>query len=237
MRGQFLRVRWDKVLNMLEAQNGGIDVYARHFFASLPPAADVNKLTRRPTEDEWHELVKRSAQSGFYKAIQDPPLNFTLHGVPLRFADIYCKRKIKEAYFKCQDAQNREKGCELSLNIEECNKCENKFLHKYEKGVDVALAVELVIFGGLKQGALDRIILVAGDGDYHEALKYVRREVGKDVQIVTWRKALSRDLAKLANKPIVYFDDHWKDLCEIKKTPPLDESPADIEPDTTDDEG
>jgi hypothetical protein len=234
-KGQFLRVRWDMLLNILEEQNNGIDIYARHFFASLPPAADVSRLTHRPTDEEWQELIKRSAQSGFFKVIQNPPYNFKLHGIPLRFADIYCKSRIKQAYYKCQNAQNGEIKCKLYLNIDECNNCKNKFLFKYEKGVDVALAVELVIFGGLKGSGLDRVILVGGDGDYQEALKYVRHDVGKDVQIVTWRKALSRDLAKISNKPIIYLDDYWEKICELKKTPPLDESPADIESD--DEEG
>ena len=231
-KGEYLRVRWDKLLHHLEQQDAGIDIYARHFFASLPPAADVSQLKHRPTEEEWADLVKRSAQSGFYKAIQDPPHNFTLHAVPLRFADIYCKNKIKQAYKNCSDAQGGHVNCKLVIDADECYNCKHKFLFKYEKGVDVSLAVQLVLFGGLKGSNLDRIILVAGDGDYLEALRYVRRDVGKDVQIVTWRRALSRELAKIANKPILFLDDYWQKLCEKKATPPLDESPADIEPES-----
>ncbi len=235
-KGEYLRVRWDKLLLKLEQQDDGIDIYARHFFASLPPAADVSQLKQRPTEEEWDELVKRSAQTGFYKAIQDPPRNFTLHAVPLRFADIYCSRRIKQAYYRCREAQGGEIKCNLVVPTGECYDCEHKFIFKYEKGVDVSLAVQLVLFGGLKGSGLDRVILAAGDGDYQEALKYVRREVGKDVQIVTWRGALSRELGKLANKPTLFLDDYWRDLCEKKSSPPLDESPADVEPDSGEDD-
>ena len=38
---EFLRMRWDRLVTKLEQQDGGLDIFARHFFASLPPAADV----------------------------------------------------------------------------------------------------------------------------------------------------------------------------------------------------
>ncbi len=134
-KGEYLRVRWDRLLLKLEQEDGGIDIYARHFFASLPPAADVSQLKQRPTEEEWAELIKRSAQSGFYKAIQDPPHNFTLHAVPLRFADIYCRSRIKQAYYRCSEAQGGKVQCNLVLDLDKCYSCGHKFIFKYEKGV------------------------------------------------------------------------------------------------------
>jgi len=224
--GQYLRMRWDNLLKMLESQNGGLDIFARHFFVSLPPAADVNKLKRRPTEEEWDEMVKKSAQSGFYKVIQNPPFNFTLHAVPLRFAEVKCRVRMRQAYFKCVDAHRGKLTCKLSLDPDECFDCTKEFLLKYEKGVDVCLAAQLVISGGMKSGSLDRIIVVAGDGDYQEAVRFCRQEVGRDVQIVSWRRALSRELEKLANKPTIILDDNWKSICEIRTKPALDESPV-----------
>jgi uncharacterized LabA/DUF88 family protein len=224
--GQYLRMRWEKLIEFLEDQDGGLDLFARHFFASLPPAADVTKLTQRPTEEQWEELVKKSAQTGFYKVIQNPPFNFTLHAVPLRFAEIRCGTRIRQAYFKCLEAYGGNLECDLSLDPEKCYECKKKFLFKYEKGVDVALAAQLVIFGGLKGANLDRVILVAGDGDYKEAIRFVRQEIGRDVQIVSWRRSLARDLENLANKSIIYLDDLWRDFCEIREKPPLDERSA-----------
>lgn len=224
--GQYLRMRWEKLIEKLESQDGGLDIYARHFFASLPPAADVSKLKHRPTEEEWEEMVKKSAQTGFYKVIQDPPFAFTLHAVPLRFTEIRCGRRMRHAYYKCLDAQGGELQCKLSLDPEECHDCKRRFLFKYEKGVDVALAAELVIFGGVRATRLDRIILVAGDGDYKEAVRFVRQNVGRDIQIVSWRRALSKELEKLSNKPTIFLDEFWKSLCEVREKPPLEEIPA-----------
>lgn len=223
---QFLRMKWEKVIETLQSQNDGIDIYARHFFASLPPAADVSKLRGRPTDEQWAEMVKKSAQSGFYKVIQNPPFNFTLHAVPLRFAEVYCRNRMTQAYYKCLEAYQGKLQCKLTLDPEECYNCSRQFLFKYEKGVDVALAAQLVIFGAIRGSTLGRMILVAGDGDYQEALRFCRQEVGRDVQIVSWRRALSRDLEKLANKPVVFLDDIWENVCEIRQKPPLEEIPA-----------
>jgi uncharacterized LabA/DUF88 family protein len=223
---QYLRVNWNNVIKMLESQDEGIDIFARHFFASLPPAADVSKLKSRPTQKEWENLVKESAQTGFYRVIQEPPLSFTLHGIPLRFAEVKCRNGMRQAYYKCLNSYEGRIGCNLSLDPNECYKCEKEFLYKYEKGVDVALASELVIFCGEKAKNLDRVILVAGDGDYKEAIRFIRIVSGKDVQVMSWRTALSKELSKIANKPTIFFDNHWHDLCYIRKKPPLDEMPA-----------
>lgn len=224
--GQFLRIKWDKLINMLESPNEGLDIFARHFFASLPPAANVSKLKHRPSEEEWEKLVKESAQTGFYKLIQDPPLNFTLHGIPLRFAVVKCRVRMKQAYYKCLHAYDDKLECKLSIDLDQCYNCTKEFLFKYEKGVDVALAAELVIFCGTKSSSLDRVILVAGDGDYKEAIRYLRRDIGKDIQIISWRYALSNQLEKIANKPTIFLDDHWQEICEIRTKPPLEEIPA-----------
>jgi hypothetical protein len=224
--GQYLRIRWDILLQVLESEDGGLDIFARHFFASLPPAADVTKLSKRPTEEEWEEMVRKSAQSGFYKLIQNPPFRFTLHAVPLRFAEVGCRSRMRHAYYKCLDASEGELQCSLSLDPEQCRNCTKKFLLKYEKGVDVALAAQLVIFGSSRASNLHRVILVAGDGDYQEATRFCRQELGKDVQIVSWRRALSKELVKLANRPTLFLDDIWESVCEVRAKPALEESPA-----------
>lgn len=212
---------------MLEGQNGGLDIFARHFFASLPPAANVTYMKTRPTEEQWADLVKKSAQSGFYKAIQNPPFNFTVHAVPLKFAMVNWRNKIKQAYYRCCDSsKDRKRTCSLNLSLDECYKCKNKFLFKYEKGVDVALPAQMILFVTRNLSNLHRVILVAGDGDYKESARYIRQEAGKDLQIVSWRQSLSRDLEKLANKEIIMLDDHWEKLCEMRTKPSLEEAPA-----------
>jgi len=234
--GQYLGMRWDRLIDGLQSQETGLDIFARHFFASLPPAADVRNLRRRPTQVEWDRMVKKSAQSGFYKAIQGPPCNFRLHGIPLHFAEASCGRQMRTAYYKCVGDSTEVPSCLQSINPDSCSSCNRKFIRRFEKGVDVALATQLVIFSGSKVGSLDRVILVAGDGDYKEALRFAREETGRDVQIVSWRRALSADLERLANKPVILLDDHWEEVCEVRTHPPLEETPAsdEAEPDAED---
>ena len=178
-------------------------------------------------------MVKESSQSGFYKIIQDSPFNFTLHGVPLRFSESSCGRQMRTAYYKCSGTSRQVPACLASVDPESCFKCKRRFLRKYEKGVDVALASQLVIFSGTKASNLNRIILVAGDGDYKEALRFARQEIGRDAQVVSWRAALSAELVKLSNKPVVILDDCWEEVCEVRSRPPLEEIPAtdEAEPD------
>ena len=73
---------------------------------------------------------------------------------------------------------------------------------------------------------LDKLVGLLADGDYKEAVRYLRRDVGKDVQIVSWRVALSKELEKIANKPTIFLDDYWREICEIREKPPLEEIPA-----------
>jgi hypothetical protein len=223
---QFLRIKWEVLIELLQAQNDGIDIYARHFFASLPPAADVSRLKRRPSEKEWMNMVRKSAQAGFYRVIQNPPFNFTLHAVPLRFAEVRCGNWMRRAYFKCLAASDENLDCSLSLNPDECYDCEKRFLYKFEKGVDVALAAQLVIFGATKGMNMHRIILIAGDGDYKEAIRFCREDLGKDIQLVSWQRPLSGDLIRYTNKQIIILDDIWEKVCEIRERPPLEEIPA-----------
>ncbi len=47
--------------------------------------------------------------------------------------------------------------------------------------------------------------------------------MGRDLQIVSWRGSLSGDLEKLANKQTIVLDECWRSVCEIRRSPELDE--------------
>jgi len=69
---EFIRINWEKLVNFLENQDEGLDIFARHFFASIPAASEVGRLRRRPTDEEWDDLVRNSLQNPFFKTIQNP---------------------------------------------------------------------------------------------------------------------------------------------------------------------
>ena len=73
----------------------------------------------------------------------------------------------------------------------------------FEKGVDVALATDLL--GMAWENAFDVAILVSGDGDYVGAVEKVMSK-GKNVEVVSFRGSCSPDLKKAAIKT-TYIDD------------------------------
>ena len=211
-KGKYLRLRWEKLIDLLEAQDCGIDIYSRHLFAAIR-VPDLNRLYNRQDDDQ----LKQSTQYGYYKAIQEPPLNFQFHGIPLKCGERFCNSLVKNAFSKCIEANDGIRKSSCAINFDACNDCKLKYMEYYEKGVDVALATQLIISCSMNSAVPQRIIVVSGDGDYIEALRHVRQVMGKNVQIVSWKNSLSRDLEKVTNKPTIYLEEYWNQICEVKK--------------------
>jgi len=79
-----------------------------------------------------------------------------------------------------------------------------------EKGVDIALAVKMISLSVEKK--CDKIILVSGDYDYAEAIRFVKNNMTK-IHLVKFHKgfppknkSVSRDLAVLADKVIDVYE-------------------------------
>jgi len=225
-----LRLNWGRLLKFLEGQFGGRDIFARHFFASIPPAVAVERLTRRPTEEEWQELIRRSEQRGFYRAIQERSCGgFQLHPIPLKLADVRCRGLMRSAFYRCEKASGGQLVCGAQIDPDTCSNCTKRLLKKFEKGLDVALSVEIVRFVATMGRALDTVIIAGGDGDYTQAASFARREAGKEIQIVSWRRPLAKSLAEVATQDPVILDDHWRDLCFVKPRREVeDEVPVEV---------
>lgn len=78
-----------------------------------------------------------------------------------------------------------------------------KTMFKVEKGVDVALAVDLI--GMAWEDAYDTAVLVSGDEDYLGAVNKVMSK-GRNVEVSVFRNSLSAELRKAVLK-ITYLDD------------------------------
>jgi uncharacterized LabA/DUF88 family protein len=88
----------------------------------------------------------------------------------------------------------------------------NPYLQEYigEKGVDIALAVKMIALS--VENKCDKIILLSGDYDYAEAIKFVKNNMTK-IHIVKIHKgyppknrSVSRDLAVLADKILDVYE-------------------------------
>lgn len=88
----------------------------------------------------------------------------------------------------------------------------NPYIQEYigEKGVDISLAVKMISLSVDKK--CDKVILISGDYDYSEAIKYVKNNMTK-IHIVKFHngyppknKNMSRDLSVLADKVIDIYE-------------------------------
>jgi uncharacterized LabA/DUF88 family protein len=101
----------------------------------------------------------------------------------------------------------------LGLKTITCVSCEHTHTVPAEKGVDVGLATRMLMLG-INQ-AYETAILVAGDRDYLETVKFIKG-FGLRVEVIAWRHGLSDDLADESSEHVLYFDDLRKEL-EMKR--------------------
>lgn len=90
-----------------------------------------------------------------------------------------------------------------------CPNCDCKHTTPAEKGVDVGLATKMLMLG-INQ-AYETAILVAGDRDYLETIKFLKG-LGLRVEVMAWRDGLSQALAAESSAPVVYLDGLKKEL-------------------------
>jgi len=80
---------------------------------------------------------------------------------------------------------------------------------KVQKGVDVGIAT-LVLKLAL-QDQYERLILCAGDGDFEDAIAYVKSECHKEIWICGFEDTVSTDLQCYADR-VVWLNDWWSDI-------------------------
>jgi uncharacterized LabA/DUF88 family protein len=85
-----------------------------------------------------------------------------------------------------------------------CGACNHSEVLPAEKGVDVGLATKMLMLG-INQ-AFETAILVAGDRDYLETVKYIKG-MGLRVEVIAWRDNLSDVLATESSAPVVYLEE------------------------------
>ena len=73
-----------------------------------------------------------------------------------------------------------------------CPGCNTGFDRQVQKGVDVGIATLIIKLA--VQNVYDRLILSAGDGDFEDAISYVKSELHKEVWINGSQTNLSPDL-------------------------------------------
>ena len=90
-----------------------------------------------------------------------------------------------------------------------CHICSKEFHREVQKGVDVGIATLILKLASQQQ--YDRLILSAGDGDFEDAIDYVKSELHKEIWIAGFNDSVSADLQSYADK-VIFLDDHWLDI-------------------------
>lgn len=88
----------------------------------------------------------------------------------------------------------------------ECPQCRAKFDRPVQKGVDVGIATLLIKLAS--QGLYDRLFLSAGDGDFEDAVSYVKSELHKETVLAGFMGSVSADLQIYCDE-VVWLDDVW----------------------------
>jgi uncharacterized LabA/DUF88 family protein len=90
-----------------------------------------------------------------------------------------------------------------------CPDCNNNFKRQVQKGVDVGVATLIIKLAS--QGRYDRLVLSAGDGDFEDAINYVKSELDKQIWVLGYQGSVSPDLQSYADR-VVWLDDHWSSI-------------------------
>jgi uncharacterized LabA/DUF88 family protein len=89
-----------------------------------------------------------------------------------------------------------------------CPHCKSKIDRFIQKGVDVSLASDIVRHAF--QGTCNICIVVSGDEDYKDAIE-IAKDKGLKIWVASFRKSLSMDLEKSADK-VVWIDDIYPEI-------------------------
>jgi uncharacterized LabA/DUF88 family protein len=90
-----------------------------------------------------------------------------------------------------------------------CPQCGTPFDRHVQKGVDVGIATLMIKLAA--QNLYDRLILSAGDGDFEDAISYVKSDLHKEVWISGFTSTVSADLQSYADN-VVWVDSFWKQV-------------------------
>lgn len=85
-----------------------------------------------------------------------------------------------------------------------CPSCGHRFDRQVQQGVDVGIATLLIKLAS--QNVYDRLILSAGDGDFEDAIAYVKSELHKELWLSGSQGTLSADLQSYSDR-VLWLED------------------------------
>ncbi|GAA4373169.1 NYN domain-containing protein [Hymenobacter koreensis] len=101
-----------------------------------------------------------------------------------------------------------------------CGECGQTTARPVQKGVDVGIATLIIKLAS--QNQYDRLLLSAGDGDFEDAIDYVKSELHKEIWLAGFSGNVSPDLQSYADK-VIWLEKHW-DRIGMGNSPVADET-------------
>ncbi len=159
---------------------------------------DNSNIFRGQIDAKWRvdpeKLILRLARDGeiwqthFFAAVTNPPL----------YKQTAFYRRLKEKLHW------ETVLFSLGNKTFHCRNCQKTHHLKSEKCVDVAIATRMLTHAIHK--AFDTAILLSGDKDYLDTVRTIKN-LGLRVEIASFRRSMSGDLAAESSAPVIYLDD------------------------------
>jgi uncharacterized LabA/DUF88 family protein len=108
-----------------------------------------------------------------------------------------------------QGPQMRVQLYKLKYLRVKCPQCATPFDRHVQKGVDVGIATLMIRLA--TQNLYDRLVLSAGDGDFEDAISYVKSDLHKEIWISGFTNTVSADLQSYADK-VIWIESFWKHI-------------------------
>lgn len=93
----------------------------------------------------------------------------------------------------------------LKERTTQCPKCYMSFEKRVQKGVDIGIATLALTM----VDRYDTLVLSSGDGDFKDAMEYIRNTLNKRLELLVFKSGVSTDLQSLSDQ--VYWIDDFKD--------------------------
>ena len=178
----------------------------------LYKAADV--LMKHGNISSKDELTKIDMRS-LFENIAGNGINIVFYGAKVRvrkdlddsirekttrFSDV--ARRLRNT-LNNQDIVFKEVGKLKVRDSDACHNCRHRDLRMQEKGVDVGMAVDIVV--DACNGAIDEVVLVSSDTDLLPAIQAAKAQAVK-VTYIGFSDKMTRAIAKQANTSAVMSD-------------------------------
>ncbi len=194
----------EKIMVFIDGENVNKASQTQNFkvdYLKLVEALRNNRDNRRTYyfDSVKKEPKKYNAKLGFLDALRR-------HGIT-----VYTKN-LRKKIIRCEDCpigKEIKKQKELFLPD---SKLIKPYYIEYQKGVDIAIVTEL--FKMARENAFETAIIVSGDDDFASAVACVK-DMGKRVEVASFKKSLGYDMREIADKLIILDD--FKKSVKLKK--------------------